>query len=275
MKVCSMFGNCSKKIKSGNEGRNLYRTKDGYLFWLDEKKYLDKCVIETGVFEKESTLLVKKLITLGNCVLDIGANIGYYSVIFSKLTGSEGRVLSFEPVKYYREILLKNLMENNIENCKVFGVGISDKKQEVEISKGDCSATLHWVNDVPPGGKEMINLVRLDDFIQEIDAAKIDVIKLDVDGHEPACLDGAWESIVKFKPIILLEMSHEHYLDYGITAWDFYDLLKSKGLQVFSEKTYLEYSSKREFLIECGNFAYSANIILAYPEKSGKIKALT
>jgi len=244
-------------------GRFLYRTDEGLYFWLNPNKYLDQSIINTGKFEIESTNVVKKLVEKGDTVLDIGANIGYYTVLFSKIIGEKGKVYAFEPTDYYFKVLLENLDANKIQNCEFFNFGFSYKESEVDIFIGDCSATIHWSADTKPLKKEKIKLKSLDSFAQKIKLKKLDFIKIDVDGHEPSFFAGAWKTLEKFNPIILLEINQENYLKAGHTAWDFYDLLKKRGYKIYNEDSLKEFPSKREFLIKCGNFAYSANIVIS------------
>lgn len=245
------------------DSRSLYKTKENYYFWLDSEKYLDKSIIEHGFFEKESTASVERIVKDGDVVLDIGANIGYYSVILSKLVGSKGIVHAFEPVKSYREVLKENLIANKIKNTKIYPFGFSDKKEDLDIYIGNSSATLHWVADGKPLFQEKIKLTTLDDFSKKNKLDRIDFIKIDVDGHEPSFLKGAWNTLEKFNPVILLEVNQENYLKAGYTVWDFYDLLKSNNYKIYNEENLQEFNSKREFLIKCANFSYSANIIIS------------
>ena len=252
------------KIVKIDKDRDLYKTYFGDLFWLskDETAWVDKCIKESSIFEEYSTNFIKKIIQNGNIALDIGANIGYYSIMLSRLVGDTGRVLCFEPTNHYRKVLEKNLDINNLKNVEIYQFGLSNKKQELSIDIGDSSASLH--NPIKKLVKlsEIINLSRLDDVVEELNITKLDFIKIDVDGHEPAFLDGALETIKKYNPIILLEVNHLNYFDAGVYACDFYDYLVSVGFNIFSEKTLKKYETKEEFLIECGNFSYSANIII-------------
>ncbi|MBN2106678.1 MAG: FkbM family methyltransferase [Deltaproteobacteria bacterium] len=245
------------------QGRDLYKTVDGHLFWLNPGKYLDREIIERGVFEKSSTELVKKIVKKGDVILDVGANIGYYSVILSKLAGPQGKVYAFEPTLHYRRELQENLRENHITNCEILNYGLSDKRQELLINIGDSSATIHWVADTAPVKTELIKLETLDAFCELKKISRIDFIKIDIDGHEPHFLQGAWRSLERYNPLILLEVNHENYLQANVTAWDFYTLLKEKGYYIYSEDALSEITTKREFLIKCGNFAYSANVLLS------------
>jgi len=246
--------------------RDLYRTVYDDYFWLDKNSYIDQCIINEGVFEEDLTQVVKKLIKRGDTVLDIGANIGYYSVIFSKLVFEEGNIISFEPTTFYRKVLKKNLEINDISNVEIINKGLSDKIQKLEIHIGGSTATFHNPKDIIPDTKEIVQLSTLDDFIERNPLKKIDLIKVDIDGHEPLFLKGAWNTIEKYNPIIILEISHLHYLQAGFNAWDFYDMLKGRNYKIYHEKNLAEIITKEDFLIKCGNFAYSANIIISQNE---------
>lgn len=258
-------GNSSELIENGTD-RNLYRTKFDDFFWLNTEGYVDRCIIDEGIFEPASTDVVRHLVKPGDIVLDVGANIGYYSVIFSKIVGEQGKVLCFEPTEHYGTVLKRNIEANNARNVEIFKLGLSDKKQELEIQIGPSSATLHSPGKVPLKFTERIKLMSLDDWVEDYHLNKIDFVKVDIDGHEPLFLQGAWKTLDKYDPIILLEVSHPHYLDAGFTAWDFYDLLKNRGYKIYFEDKLVEIKTKEDFLIKCGNFAYSANIVIRKKE---------
>lgn len=259
------YMNRSKLLVDGPE-RNLYRTQSGDLYWLNPQKYLDKCIIEGGVFEPQSTSVVHRLIKPGDTVLDVGANIGYYSVLFSKLVGEAGKVVCFEPTTYYHDVLAVNLSENNCSNVLTYRIGLSNKEEDVDICIGDCSASLYFLDNQMPLAKERIHLQSLDKQMKHLPIDRLDFIKIDIDGHEPHFLEGAWETIDKYDPAILLEVSHQHYLKAGINAGDFFDLLKNKRFKIFSEHDLSEIEFKDDFLVKCGNFAYSSNIVISRKE---------
>jgi len=255
-------------MQRGNE-RSLYKTIYSDYYWLSEEPsaYVDKCIRESSVFEENSTKIVKTFIKRGDVVLDIGANIGYYSVIMSKLVGEKGKVVSFEPTRHYRDVLEKNIKINKLTNVQVYKFGLSNRKQELEISIGDSSATLHEPQETIINKKrEMIQLYSLDECINELDIDRIDFIKIDVDGHESAFLEGAIKSIEQYNPIILLEVNHLNYIEDNVFAWEFYDDLINQSFHVYSEKNLNEFKNRTEFLKECANFAYSSNIVISRRE---------
>jgi len=252
----------TKLIKKGNP-RSLYCTREGSYYCLDEGKYLDKCIIDLGVFEVTSTEVVRKLVKPGNVVIDVGANIGYYTVLLSKLVGDAGKIISFEPTENYRKILQKNIDENNITNCMIFPYGLSNQNINAEICIGECSATMHWVDNIRPQNTENITLYKLDDIVDKLGVSQIDFIKVDIDGHEPAFLDGAKRTLTNYDPVILLEVNHLNYLDYGITAWDFYEQLINWKYNIYYEEGLELIENRKDFLVKCGNFSHSANIVIS------------
>jgi FkbM family methyltransferase len=243
--------------------RRLYKTKYGDKFWLNKTSYIDKNIRDFSIWEPVSTKIVKNVVKPGDIVLDIGANIGYYTVIMSKIVGEQGKVLAFEPTKHFGEVLKENIKVNNLENVTVYEYGLSDKDTNSNIFIGDNSATIHWAeNKGNLINNETIPLKTLDSMIDSLKIEKINFIKIDVDGHEPFFLKGAWKTISKYKPKILLEIDHAHYLKAGFTAWDFYNEIKDRGFHIYSEKNMSEYPSLDSFLFECGNFDHGMNVLI-------------
>lgn len=263
MKYRAKLVRSNDKVTISN--RKLYKTIYGDYFLLNDKSCVDRNIKDFSVWEPESTSVIKKLVKPGNILLDIGANIGYYTVIASKIVGETGKVLSFEPTKHFFDVLQNTVEINKLKNVMLYDFGLSDENSESEISIGENSATIHWIkNDGIPLDIEHIALKRLDDIISSLDINKIDFIKIDVDGHEPAFLEGAWKTLEKYKPTILMEISHRHYRKAGYLAWDFYRKLREKGYRIYSEKDMSEYIDEDSFLFECGNFNAGANIILKH-----------
>jgi len=252
----------STLVKHGSE-RNLYRTRFGDLFWLNDHSCIDQGIIQTGLWEPHATAAVRKIVKKGDVAIDVGANIGYFTVILSKLVGSEGRVYAFEPTTKYCEILKRNIEANGIANCEVFQLGLSNKGQTVEIFNDEASATIHVPEGMPLGYRETIKVTTLNDFVGEHGLRKIDFIKIDVDGHEPLIFEGAWDILDQYYPVILTEISQLHFLEVGITVWDFYAELRSRGYNIYDQAGLVEINSRSAFLIECGNYAYSSNVILS------------
>lgn len=264
-KTSGRFGayfNKAKLLVKG-PGKNLYQLDDGINLWLGGDSVIDKCIIETQVWEPVTTLLVKKIIKQDDIIIDIGANIGYFTILFAKLSGNNGKVYAFEPTGHFYEMLNMNISANCFTNIECFKEGLSNKRCEIEISIDSSSATFHQPTGEVIKKTEIVQLTTLDDFVSIHNLQKIDVIKIDIDGHEPFVLEGGLKSIKKHNPLIILEISHLHYFQAGITAWDFFDKLKSWDFNIYREKDFYEIRTKTDFLINCGDFSHSVNVILS------------
>ena len=254
----------SRLVRSGEE-RSLYRTPAGDLFWLDPEHWLDGTIIEHGGYEPMSTRVVERLVAPGDVVLDVGANIGWFSVLMSRRVGPEGRVIAFEPTAFYGDVLRRNIAENELENCEIQAYALSNETGELAIRIGESSATLHWPSpELVPRGEEKIRLRRLDDVARDLAIERLDFVKVDIDGHEPFLLEGAWKTLERHRPTLLMEVNAMNLLQTQWSALTFYETLRDHGLRVYSEKTLREFASREAFLMECGNYAYSANIVASY-----------
>ena len=255
--------NHSKFIREEN-GLKLYLTPSGLRFWLDETRPTDQVIKMRGEYEPTTTAAVKKILKEGDVVIDVGANIGYFTVLFNHLVGNSGCVIAFEPTQFYSQFLRKNLRANNFSDNNVYEIGLSNKTQTAEINRGLMSATLHWVGDVDPSGREHISLMPLDDFFNEQPAPeKIDFIKVDIDGHEPLFFEGARNTLQQFDPVVLLEISHPHYLKAGIDTADFYDYLTGQGYSIYTEDSFRTLESKEDYINLCVHFTHSVNVIIS------------
>jgi FkbM family methyltransferase len=237
----------------------------GFHWRLSMDRYLDRKIVDGSVWELQSVKLIQDLVKPGMCVLDIGANFGYYTLQLARLVEPMGKVIAIEPTQEYASRLEWHLRENNVENVRLERVGFSDKVDEVEIAIGECSATLHWSADAILRLRERIKLVPLDywwdTYVAEGGSDNLDFLKVDLDGHEMNFLIGAEQTLLRHRPLILIEFSQEALFTAGHYAWNLADRLESMGYILCREEDGQPFENRRALLIEAANFAYSANVL--------------
>jgi FkbM family methyltransferase len=235
---------------------------DATVWRLNTRQYVDSELFKHGVFEQNSTLWVRRLIKAGMHVMDIGANIGYYTVLLSQLVGPTGRVWAFEPSTRFRGRLLDHVRRNDCRNVVVLDFGLSDRNEILQLFESGDTATLHWCDErARPENQEPISLMPLDQYAKDADLRHLDFIKVDIDGHEPKFLEGADFTIRKFKPIMLLEFAQLYLPKVGSDAEKLARQIKALGYTLHSERTGRPFPTHTDFLIEAMNCAYSANIL--------------
>ena len=237
----------------------------GFHWRLDMDTYIGRMIAIHDVFEPDTTRLLADLVKPGMHVLDVGANIGYFTLLMAQAVGPKGHVWAFEPTQKYREQLLWHVDCNELTSrVSVIPFGLSDESMSPMISIGDSSATLHWTKDVPPQQQEEIELHPLDDVVDELSIQQVDLVKLDIDGHEPHFIRGAARLLQQSKPRIVLEFSQRNLYIAGSSVKDQARSLQDLGYLIYNEKTQEPYTSAVEFLIDCGNFNYSCNALAVY-----------
>jgi len=155
---------------------------------------------------------VKHLINEGDFIIDIGANLGYYSFLFAKWTGDSGKVFAVEPIKVYNEIFNKKAKKYN--NITLYPYALGDEEKKVELvsspQTGFLSTGLPHIYDYRRDGK-----VENQEFKFEAQMKKpsilfenlerLDYIKCDIEGFEYVVLSDMKEIIRKFKPKVQVE----------------------------------------------------------------------
>lgn len=162
-----------------------------------------------GYYEKNELLLFKMISAKSKTVLDIGGNIGLFAVLGAMSLTKGSKLYSFEPIKANIEYLRVNVEKNKVGNkCIVIpdAVGSANGNIKIFISKNNIGG--HSVSNEIAGSNihETVKAVTVDKFVNENKLTGVDLIKIDVEGHDIEVLTGAKKVIKKFKPTIFIEL---------------------------------------------------------------------
>lgn len=180
--------------------------KNKFVFWFyPEDKYVGQRVA-VDKYEPYLTELMLRQIKEGDTVLDIGANIGYDTVLFADKVGRKGKVYAIEPDPENFAILQKNIKENGFHNVVAVQAAVGAVNQKMKMYKSSENLADHRMYESKEEREsEDVFCRRLDDLMENLEAGKIDFIKIDVQGYEALALTGGKEVIEKNKPTIFLE----------------------------------------------------------------------
>lgn len=172
--------------------------------------------------------IMHRLIKPNYTVFDIGANVGLYTALFSKLVGDLGQVHSFEPYSLTYNILRRNVKNMKLRNVRTYDVALGNCERNVSLEVPIVGK--NTVNDpyvhVNLGKEGDIKMLTIDDFVAENNITKVDFLKIDVEGFEFFVLSGAQETIRSFSPAILIEIEQEWTSRYGKQKKEVDSLLK-------------------------------------------------
>ena len=168
------------------------------LYVIDGDEHVGHNIQTLGYWEPETTNWLMNNINEADTCLDIGMNIGYFTEIMARKVGPYGRVFSFEANKELVNVYEKTIIEseNDYESTgaiNLFDIGLSDETREAYImvpNKNIGGAGITDESDSPEGMTSLpVMLDRIDNILDEITIDEIDIIKMDVEGHEEKIWD--------------------------------------------------------------------------------------
>ncbi|HSK21008.1 MAG TPA: FkbM family methyltransferase [Longimicrobiales bacterium] len=165
-----------------------------------------------GTYEPEQTRLFRDHIPVGATVFDVGAHVGYYTLLASVLAGDAGRVWAFEPNPANHAFLRRHVALNRRDNVSIENAAVSDRNGTASFAFGTGSGTGH----LDTNGSLEVRTVRLDDFCRE-HGVRPGFLKIDVEGAELDVLRGAEETITG-RPVIFLS-THGARIHAACLAW--------------------------------------------------------
>ncbi len=187
------------------------------------------------IWEKDSLNYFYNLIDKNKKVniVDIGANVGLYSLYAKYLPNSQ--FYSFEPFKFTYDLLNDNINLNNITNVQTYNIGLSDKKGKTILNVCLSHDGLNTMGENPLRFNDInpieVEIDTLDNIFYDNDI-KVDFIKIDTEGYEYYILKGGEKTIKKYKPIIQLEFNHTNMKQCNINPRQLYDYINELGYKI-------------------------------------------
>jgi len=203
-----LIENLPKIFISKAKGKVVLQTKFGFKIQIDPTfdKNIENVIYQRGVYELGTVSVLQQFLNKGDVFVDVGANIGFLSLLGCSKVGDTGKVYAFEPVPSTFDILKTNKTLNGFNQLRLNQFALGNDTKTVEIynekeNRGGASI----LNHINSEGIQ-INVKRLDELgIKE----KINTIKIDVEGFEFEVLKGAEQTIKKNKPNLIIEYSLE------------------------------------------------------------------
>ncbi|MBN4056259.1 FkbM family methyltransferase [Rhodothermus sp. AH-315-K08] len=213
--------------------------------------FVTRAALVFGDLDPKVTLLARRLLREGDTVIDVGANIGVFSLFASEFVGSSGVVHAFEPQPDLIAMFNRSLQLNGVTNVEVHPAALGEEngRRVMCVPSGNCgAASLAWRVD---GAREVeVDVLRMDDFMKKENVGPARLMKIDVEGFESGVIAGASKLLESGSPdAIIVEVQHswtggtksvlEQLEDYGYRWWEIWPSafqLRLGGPGIRSEK---------------------------------------
>lgn len=185
------------------------------------------CAVAGTAYEAEMKWFLDQM-KPGQTFLDVGANIGIYSLHAARRLGEKGKVHAFEPTSETYAILMGNIRRNHLVNVECHEVALAEHSGILYLLAGDrpaSNSTAGTTGNAHTGVS--IRATTLDEFCASHAGTTIDFIKVDIEGGELSFFKGGREALLKHKPVILFESMHTKPF-YPEREW-----LRQLGYQLF------------------------------------------
>ena len=200
------------------------RLANNFYMRVNPSEHIQQQLFWYGHYEKELGLLIRKILKPGDVFLDIGANIGYFSLLAAKHEPT-AKIFSFEPVGSSFQKLEENIALNAAKNIKALNAGIGERNEEREIYISDEDNTGMSSFQRPEnysGKSERVKVITVDKWFSSSGLVKVDLIKLDVEGSELAAVKGMDETLKNFKPLLIVEINPETLSQFALMPADIF-----------------------------------------------------
>ncbi|MBI3957703.1 MAG: FkbM family methyltransferase [Chloroflexi bacterium] len=184
---------------------------DGYsLYVLPNDQMIGTVLLEQAPYEPHVTKIVREIIKPGMNFVDIGANIGYFSLLAAHLVGPAGKVIAIEPNQYNCGLLYMSAVANQMTNVDILPFAVAEKGMTLVYDQlqGTNGVTSEDIDNSPDDvgkfvSRTLVRAVTLDDLLDNME--RIEVVKIDIEGAEYRALMGGTALLKEHRPVIISE----------------------------------------------------------------------
>jgi FkbM family methyltransferase len=195
-------------VRFGPDDVVTHRLADGTTLYLDRDDGAVSQPLLAGDYEAHLVPVFREFCRPGMTVIDVGANVGFYTMLASSLVGSSGRVVAIEPNSENCRLILLSVDANKADNVELLPLALDRRRGWSNLSghfgsngglvSGDAAG-------LTSGWSEIVPTFALDDLVE----GRVDFLKIDVEGAEGRVVAGAQRILETYRPVVATELSLE------------------------------------------------------------------
>lgn len=217
-----------------------FNMRDGTSMRIDLRAAAERTAFWTGEYDREALASITQFLCPDAVVLDIGANIGFYSIALgNRLRSLGGKVYAFEPVPGNYRRLVRLIKRNDLDGVVVpVNIALGDAEGSIDLKMDSTHGASSGNAVALCGGVEgqataTARVTRLDTVVEELGIETCHFIKMDIEGGEFAFLKGGLSFIRRTCPVIFTELNAYRMRQFGWTFEDLADLLRPLGYRIY------------------------------------------
>ncbi len=179
-----------------------------------------------GYYEKGGTEAVQRLLRPGDTAVDVGANMGYYTMMMASLVGPGGRVLAFEPVGSVSRYLEESVKLNGFTNVELFAMCLGAEDATLSFDRRTYRLN---VSGSQPDQEIQVPVRLFDTMAAGLGIARLTLVKIDVEGAEMDVLQGMRHTVAEHRPHLILEIHPHMIAEFGHRTEELLSLLEAWG----------------------------------------------
>jgi FkbM family methyltransferase len=196
----------------------VVKTVAGITMEADSRDLVSQTILVKGLWEPKLTGIIMKSLPTGGVFIDVGAHIGYYSLLASRRVGAAGRVVAVEPNPETLQRLRRNLALNDSGNITVEEMACTDRETTLQFfpagieNSGESSLSRQ---NAKAARAVTVRGRPLDEIVRSLALDRVDLIKIDVEGAEMQVLTGMREILARQRPKIVIELKPDLLANMG------------------------------------------------------------
>lgn len=217
------------------DARIIIRFDLGQRMYVGPSDALERTIYCKGVYEPEVAAVFCRLIHPGSTVLDIGAHVGYYTLLAAARVGQLGSVHSFEPIRDIFNRLQNNVALNGYQNVHSNCLALSDEEGSLAIYPASGGHSTMSSVLMQPGKTDLVSTkvscTTIDAYANRQGLQRVDLIKVDAEGAELSLLHGGQQTLARYGPDVICEMGNALFQQLGYDENTLLDFMTTLGYQ--------------------------------------------